>query len=592
MQIIILINIDDNLDDKNVSLLIKIWKKYMNTHINIKAYFIKISTNNDFDTIDIINNVLLIKSDNNIRILEKIIKSAKCLINNNINFNYIIKTNISSFFILNKLYQFLNNTSIDYASENIKGIPVKSKYKKYFEYIDKKNRLYATGSTIILSNAAIVDLINEHIDLNFDLNIDDEILIGLCLSKKYKLYKIPISDEKDNFDEKNIVYDLTANTNLYDIITYSTNLLIKFYNNDELNNDIHYKIKKICDEQNYKNTVKQYNHSDYTIELKLIDNSNNCQYILSKIPIVYKNNTNYEDFSCINDIIEINDLYDIKNDQYLFKKIFDEIKQYNKINNIDFTNEMKNEYLKFMNDSITKFVNSYCVYKKILFICNKNDTSNTIICEGLKKVFDTTYCDISILYFNNDNSLEEQVSKIHFKPNLIIKFNEINVDLKDIFNCYIIFIISTHDINNDTISQITKSDICFSNNLNIKNILAEKYSIETELFYSSYSLFYGITSKKYTNDYDKIYDFGFIIDDFNNKNLKEIIEYLKTKKNVILIGNNCDIYSNNNFKLVNTYDLVQIEQYTNNIKYILKNDNDDINIFDIQSYINGSNIKL
>lgn len=87
---------------------------------------------------------------------------------------------------------------------------------------------------------------------------------------------------------------------------------------------------------------------------------------------------------------------------------------------------------------------------------------------------------------------------------------------------------------------------------------------------------------------DKIYDFGLIIEDFNNDNLENIIDFLKNKKSVILIGNNCDRYSYNNFKLINSFNYQNIIKYTNYIKYIVKNNIDDINIYDINSYINGS----
>jgi glycosyltransferase involved in cell wall biosynthesis len=596
MKIIVLINIDNNLDNKLIIMMIKIWKKYINSHINIYPYFVKTSSNIDSDTIDIKNNTLLIKSVVDLGMLEKIIKSIKCLRKNEINFDYIVKTNISSFLILNKLYYFLNDKLIDYAGENIKGIPVKTKYKTYFDNIDKKNRLYTSGSTLILSKLAIIDLLNETIDLT----IDDEIMVGLILSRKFKPYKINVcvdkycSDISSDFLSYNLI--INSNSNPDDINEYSLYLLNKFYNGDELNNDIFYKIKKLHNETNQKNIEKQSNHSDFNIEFKLIDNYNGSEYKLSETQIVNMNKSNLIDFSCINDIIETINLYTIKNDYLLFKNILYDINEYNNSDesyNIDLTNEIKEEYLEYMNNNIEKFVNSYSIYKKILFVVNKTDTNNTMICEELKKIFNTFNCDVNIEYFNDDVSLQNQLSNIFFKPNLIIKFSKTNIDLKNIFNCNIIFIISKDDIDNETISQIKNSDACFSNDLNIKNILEEKYSINSTLFYSIYSPFYGITNKIYYDDSnfnDKIYDFGLVIDDFNNKDkdLSKIIEYLKTKKSVILIGNNCNLYDGNGFKLVNTNDLCQISQYTKNIKYIIKIDKDTLNNFDIHSYINGS----
>ena len=96
----------------------QIWRKYMNNHSNIKSYFIKnkIDINEDI----IVNqeeNTIYVKNNENLipGILQKTIKSFEyCL--QNFEFDYIYRTNLSSFIDLNKAYHFLENNKVDYGS--------------------------------------------------------------------------------------------------------------------------------------------------------------------------------------------------------------------------------------------------------------------------------------------------------------------------------------------------------------------------------------------------------------------------------------------------------------------------------------------
>ena len=589
MKIIILINIDNNINNETITLLIDIWKKYMYSHLNIDVFFIQQIDNTECndDYIDHINNNIFLKTNYDSKILEKIIKSINCLINNNVKFDYIIKANICSFLIFDKLYNFLiNNKHLNYTGENIKGIPVKTKYKKYFENIEQKNRLYFYGNIHIFSKLAIVDLINN--TNNLDINFDDDIMIGLILSSKYKLFKITDDkhfNNKNNTNEFIYTYNLKSNENFDDLIKFYTNLFNKYYNDDILNKNIYYFIKKNCNSHNSIENIDNLNLSNFMIEVKIKDISNDCDYTISKTNINYNDISHIHDLSCVNNIIETINLYKIKNDNLLFNSIYESICVHNeKINNI-LTNELNDEYLKYINGSISKFIDSYSIYKKILFICDENDIKNFYFIEELKKIFNHVNCDINILYFNNDIELEKKIYTLYFKPNLIIKFNKTNINLKEKFECNIIYILSS-DINVN-IDEIKKSDVYFTNNLNIKKTFYQKHNINIQFLCLNYLPFYGIINQKKINNDNKIYNFGLIIANDNYKNLTNVIEFLRNKKNVIIFSNDCSKYSNYNFTLINTCDYEKIKQYTNDIKCIIKNDH-DINIFEIESYINGS----
>lgn len=595
MKLVVLIN-NNNLSDDLVISINEIWKQYINSHIEIQTYFIKILNNDNFlvNTIDKKNNTLYIS---NINFQNQIIQSIKCLTNNKIFFNYLIFTHGTNFISYSKMYDFLSFNSVDYMGEDIKGIPVKTKYKKYFENIDRKNRLYACGSILVLSKNATDELIT---NTDIDLTFDDEIMIGLVLTKKYKPCKILISNNKTDIQTKNkfFIYNLLSDssiTNINEINEYATELLNKLYNADELNTNPFYKIKKIHDKvsSNIIGRKIRLEHSNYEMEFKLKDKINGNEYNLANVP-VYNNGSNSIDYSYLDDIIRIINLYSIKNDKELFEKIFNEIKNYNnKIKEqINFNNGIKEHQLSLMNENIEKFITSYSLYEKILLVCDKNIYEEYVVCEGLKNIFNEFGCDTCILYFSNDTELLEKSTNLHFKPNLIIVLTNSNLNLKNIFNVHVILIINSNIgkniISNNNFDWANNVDAYYSNNYGIKKIIETNTNINSTLFYSSYIPFYKTNIRSTLDNFnDKTYDYGLIVDDFKFRDVKKSLEYLKNKRNVILIGKNSNLISNpnKNFKLI---DLTDLKKYENKIKYIIKNETDEINNFDIQSFINQS----
>ncbi len=96
-DVIILIIATDN-KDYYINMQ-KVWKLYMNTHLKIKAFFIKGNMNiNENIVLDQKNDTIYVKCQESFipGILIKTIESLK-YIYNNYNFKYIFRTNLSSF---------------------------------------------------------------------------------------------------------------------------------------------------------------------------------------------------------------------------------------------------------------------------------------------------------------------------------------------------------------------------------------------------------------------------------------------------------------------------------------------------------------
>lgn len=171
----------------------QIWKKYMNIHKNITCYFIEFNEKivNDVE-MDDINNTIYIKGTETYipGILDKTIKSIYFILSSKtIKFDYIVRTNLSTFIVLDKLYNYLLNNKFDYAGPKI-GLPIKTRFKKYLNLINFDNKFYASGTCIIMSNECIRYLLEQ--ELNY--NLIDDLSIGFTLSKKYKLHNIIRSD--------------------------------------------------------------------------------------------------------------------------------------------------------------------------------------------------------------------------------------------------------------------------------------------------------------------------------------------------------------------------------------------------------------
>lgn len=169
----------------------KIWKKYMNTHDDIQCFFIEFNDEiNDDIVLDKNDNIIYVKGEETYipGILDKTIKSIQYVFSN-IEFDYILRTNLSSFIVLNKLYNYLLTNTFDYGGPKSK-LPAKTRFKKYLNLIETNNKFYASGTCIIMSKKCVEYLLTQ--DINY--NLIDDVSIGFAISKKYKFHNIIRTD--------------------------------------------------------------------------------------------------------------------------------------------------------------------------------------------------------------------------------------------------------------------------------------------------------------------------------------------------------------------------------------------------------------
>jgi len=220
MNIIILIIAND--DNESYIEMQQIWRKYMNNHSNIKSYFIKnkIDINEDI----IVNqeeNTIYVKNNENLipGILQKTIKSFEyCL--QNFEFDYIYRTNLSSFIDLNKAYHFLENNKVDYGSCCLDI------------HIDLH---FASGCGFILSKKMVNILINNQNLINY--KIIDDVAIGELLIDKlnYNIFNISrydvqnINDIIFNNDTHIFHFRCKSDVKHINTISYLNKMFTKIY---------------------------------------------------------------------------------------------------------------------------------------------------------------------------------------------------------------------------------------------------------------------------------------------------------------------------------------------------------------------------
>lgn len=172
--------------------MINIWEKYMNRHNNIQSFFI-MNKEDIIEDIILKDNIIYVKSNENLipGILIKTIKSINFCIDN-FDFDFIYRTNLSSFIILDKLYEFVKNNSINYGG--VIGV------------IDNFIN-FASGSGFLISKETCKYLIENE---NFLLyNLIDDVAIGQLLTKKYKITPIIRIDNVPH--QVNLDYDYLKN---------------------------------------------------------------------------------------------------------------------------------------------------------------------------------------------------------------------------------------------------------------------------------------------------------------------------------------------------------------------------------------------
>jgi hypothetical protein len=139
----------------------KLWKLYMNSHPNVKSYFIKYNADL-IEDVKLENDNIFIKGHESVvpGCLDKTIKSIEfCL--KNLEFDFIFRTNMSSVVDLNKLTNLLEN-----YNNQISGV-----------IGSIENLEYASGAGMLICKKFCSDLILNKQSL--DYNIIDDVSIGL-----------------------------------------------------------------------------------------------------------------------------------------------------------------------------------------------------------------------------------------------------------------------------------------------------------------------------------------------------------------------------------------------------------------------------
>ena len=271
-------------------------------------------------------------------------------------------------------------------------------------------------------------------------------------------------------------------------------------------------------------------------------------------------------------------------------------------------NSLNQNILEKINNNIYNFNKLISKYKNILFICGDYPGYGGAAtnCDNLQKYYQSLGHQTFAFYYNfekgknaryekNNNywidNLNE-INNIKFKPDLIILKSFININLKNIFNCPIYYLIggiykneldkyyydiNTFEeqekyINKNVIEQIKNSDYSFVNSSHTQEILEKYYNLKTYLFYSSFVSFINKKLEEDINFKNRKYEYGLIVSNFNRtiKNVNDSIEFLKDKENVILIGKNSNKYKDYGFKCVDLVNKDEINHYYKQIKYIVQ----------------------
>ena len=254
-------------------------------------------------------------------------------------------------------------------------------------------------------------------------------------------------------------------------------------------------------------------------------------------------------------------------------------------------NYIDDNILSEINKNIDNFSNFIKKYKNILFICGDYPSYGGAAtnCNYLENYYKNNGHNTYSYYHDYKNI---NINNINFNPDIIILKSFVRFNLKKKFKCPIIYLIggiykneldkyyyniNTKEeqdkyINISVINQIKNSDYSFSNSSHTQNILKKYYNLHTELFYSSFIQFKNKKMVVDENFNNRKYDYGLIISNFDRKikNIEKSIQYLKNKKNVILIGKNSNKYNGYGFECVDFIDNNKMINYYKNIKYIVQ----------------------
>lgn len=280
---------------------------------------------------------------------------------------------------------------------------------------------------------------------------------------------------------------------------------------------------------------------------------------------------------------------------------------------LDFSecNNINTEVLNKVNKNIDDFSNFIKPYKNILFICSDYPGYGGAAtnCDNLSKYYAKTH-NVYSIYWNykgetnlkyectdtsrivDQHQLKSIFKKLVFKPDVVILKNAVNINLKQLLNCPVIFLIpgiykndldvhyselntiemQNKYINQSILLQICISDYTFCNSSHTKKILQTWFNFPTKLFYSTFIPYYKETIKNDPRFNNRKYQYGLIVSNFDRKikNVEKSIEFLKDKENVILIGKDSSKYKSYGFTCTELIEADKMASYYKQIKYIVQ----------------------
>lgn len=254
---------------------------------------------------------------------------------------------------------------------------------------------------------------------------------------------------------------------------------------------------------------------------------------------------------------------------------------------------------------IDKFNKSIKQFDNILFFCSDYPGYGGAAtnCYKLLKYYSSLGKNVLGVFLTNEKcylkfdknikiiSSELELSKINFKPDLIILRNFIRFNIKKYFDSQVYFFIpgiflpnlkvnykkllNKEELDNYIHPNILKtcviSDKIFIASYDSMRILKKYYSFKPKILPFNYIPFHN--HKFNSNFYQKDYKYGLVVSNFNRKvkNLDTTIEHLKNiNEKIILIGKNSSKYK----KYFDCIELVhpdKIYNYYKKIKYLIQN---------------------
>lgn len=199
--------------DETYDLFVQCWREYMNGFPNVKSYFLYSDESIQSDMVIDEDSIIYKDSESTVPGIFKKTIAAMSFCQKHLSYDYILRTNLSSFLHIPRLLNFLSNQSKElFAGAHFNKIPVdinhvsminqitsQTKINTYFNKILNERFIYLHGACFILSNDVIAKLLNEvktnYSNLTIPLELPDDVAISMIL------YNFLSFDEDAEFSE-------------------------------------------------------------------------------------------------------------------------------------------------------------------------------------------------------------------------------------------------------------------------------------------------------------------------------------------------------------------------------------------------------